>query len=109
MWRSPSSPASCTARSRPATIARLAEATAARTAFALAGLSPLVTIGGSLVAALALVEGAIAPDAAFAATHLDELWQAENWGEDALATQTRALRRAEFLAAARFVALAKIS
>jgi chaperone required for assembly of F1-ATPase len=90
----------------PATIARLAEAVAARDAFALAGLSPLVTIGGSLVAALAVAEDAIDVDAAFAATHLDELWQAEQWGEDALATQARAARRVDFLAAARFVALA---
>ncbi len=41
----------------PATIARLAEAVAARNAWELAGLSPIVTIGGSLVAALALAEG----------------------------------------------------
>ena len=90
----------------PATVARLAEAVAARDAYALAGLSPLVTIGGSLVAALAVTEGAIAPDDAFAATHLDELWQAEQWGEDSLATEARRARQADFLAAARFVALA---
>jgi chaperone required for assembly of F1-ATPase len=89
-----------------ATIARLGEAVAARDAFALAGLSPLVTIGGSLVAALAVVEQAITPEAAFAATHLDELWQAERWGEDALATEARGSRERDFVAAARFVALA---
>ncbi|WP_156681416.1 ATP12 family chaperone protein [Sphingomonas profundi] len=90
----------------PATVARLAEAVAARDAFALAGLSPLVTIGGSLVTALALIEGAIAAEAAFATTHLDELWQVEQWGEDALAADARAARERDFLAAARFVALA---
>lgn len=88
-----------------ATIARLNEALAARPPFALAPFHPLVTIGGSLVAALALAEGAIDPDAAFAATHLDELWQAEHWGEDALALATREAHRADFLAAARFLAL----
>jgi chaperone required for assembly of F1-ATPase len=87
------------------TVHRLGEALAARDAFALAAMSPLVTIGGSLVTALALAEKAIGGDAAFAATHLDELWQAELWGEDPLALQAREARRADFMAAARFLTL----
>jgi chaperone required for assembly of F1-ATPase len=87
------------------TVDRLAEALAARDAFALAPMSPLVTISGSLVAALALAEGAIGAAEAFVATHVDELWQAGQWGEDYLATQARELRRADFLAAARFIGL----
>ncbi|MET0269917.1 MAG: ATP12 family protein [Sphingomonas sp.] len=90
----------------PATVTRLAEALAARDPFALAAMMPLVTIGGSLVTALAVAEGAISPDAAFDATHADELWQAERWGEDYLATDARAARRADFVAAARFLTLA---
>jgi chaperone required for assembly of F1-ATPase len=90
-------------RPQPAnTIARLAEAIGARDAFELAAFSPLVTISGSLVIALALAEGVIATDAAFDAAHLDELWQAEKWGEDSLASQAREARRRDFLAAARF-------
>jgi len=89
----------------PATVARLAEAVAARGAFALAGLSPLVTIGGSLVIALALAEGAIEAEPAFDAAHLDELFQAEQWGEDALALEAREARRRDFNAAARFLSL----
>ncbi|WP_404712446.1 ATP12 family chaperone protein [Sphingomonas sp. MMS24-J13] len=88
-----------------ATVERLSEALAARDAFALAPMSPLVTIGGSLVAALALAEGAIGAEEAFAVTHVDELWQAERWGEDYLATQARELRRKDFIAAARFMEL----
>jgi chaperone required for assembly of F1-ATPase len=88
-----------------ATVRRLAVALAARDPFALAAMSPLVTIGGSLVTALALAEGRIDADAAFDATHLDEIWQAEQWGEDALAIEARALRRADFAAAARFLTL----
>lgn len=87
----------------PATVARLAEALAARSAFALAAFSPLVTIGGSLVTALAIAERAIEPDAAFNATHVDEIWQAGQWGEDELATRAREARRVDFLAAARFL------
>jgi chaperone required for assembly of F1-ATPase len=89
----------------PQTIARLGAAVAARTDFERTALSPLVTIGGSLVAALMLVERAIVPDAAFDACHLDELWQAEKWGEDWMATDARDARRADFLGAARFLSL----
>lgn len=89
----------------PATVARLREALLARDAFALAAMSPLVTIGGSLVAALALAEEEIEADRAFDLTHLDELWQAEHWGEDPLAIESRAARRRDFMAAAELLTL----
>ena len=87
------------------TVERLARAVAARGLFQLAALSPLVTISGSLVVALALAEGEIPLDAAWAAATLDEAWQAEQWGEDALAVQALELRRREFEAAYRFLTL----
>ena len=87
------------------TLIRLAAAVAARSPFELAALSPITTIGGSLVVALMLAEHDIAADAAFDVTHLDELWQVELWGEDALAAEARAARRADFLSAARFLSL----
>lgn len=86
----------------PETLARLAAAVAALDPFTLAGLSVLVSIGGSLVCGLALIEGAADVESVWAATELDELWQAEQWGEDAHAAARRALRRAEFDAAAAF-------
>jgi chaperone required for assembly of F1-ATPase len=89
----------------PDTIARLAAAVATRDPFALAGLSPLVTISGSLVIALALAEGAIGLDAAWAAASLDEQWQVEQWGEDAEAMQALAARHTDFAAGARFLGL----
>lgn len=88
-----------------ATIARLAAVTVARDRFALAGLFPLVTISGSLVAALAVAERAFAAEAIWDAVIVDELWSAEQWGEDALAAEALALRRADFLAAAGFLKL----
>ena len=88
-----------------ATVARLRDALATRGPFALAAMSPLVTIGGSLVTALAVAEGAIEANDAFDATHVDELWQARMWGDDALATQTRDIRRRDFASAARFLHL----
>ncbi len=89
----------------PATIARLGEAIAARSAWELAPLSPIVTLTGSLVLALALVEGAIDADTAWRASELDVDWQAELWGADPLAEGARLQRRAEFDAAVRFLAL----
>ena len=88
-----------------ATIARLQEVVAALDPFQLAALSPLVTISGSLVAALALLEGAADRDIVWRAAQLDEDWQIEQWGEDELATRARNVRRADFDAAARFLSL----
>ncbi len=88
-----------------ATVTRLSEALRARDAFSLAAMAPLVTIGGSLVTALALAEGQVDADAAFNLTHLDELWQAERWGEDLLALQSREARLRDFRAAAQLLGL----
>ncbi|HEU4705178.1 MAG TPA: ATPase, partial [Sphingomicrobium sp.] len=88
-----------------ATVERLAHAVAALDAFRLAGLSPLVTIGGSLVAALAVLEGALPADQAWEAVSIDERWQDEKWGSDAEAEAAIANRRRDFLAAARFLDL----
>jgi chaperone required for assembly of F1-ATPase len=89
----------------PETIQRLAAAVATRGPFELAGLSPLVTVSGSLVIALALAEGAISLNAAWAAASLDEQWQVEQWGEDEEAMQALANRRADFAAGARLLSL----
>jgi chaperone required for assembly of F1-ATPase len=88
-----------------ATIARLGEALLAYDAFHLVGLAPIITIGGSLVTALALAEDAIDPDSAFDLTHLDELWQARRWGEDRLALEARASRKRDFMAASELLDL----
>jgi chaperone required for assembly of F1-ATPase len=88
-----------------ATVERLGAAVSARPTFELAPLSPIVTITGSLVLALALVERAMAPDAVWVAANLDEDWQAEQWGEDELAVKARETRRRDFEAAARFLSL----
>jgi len=88
-----------------ATVERLAAAVAARDAFRLAALSPLVTISGSLVIALALAEGEVGLDQAWTAATVDEAWQAEQWGEDPLAVEALENRRHEFEAAYRFLIL----
>jgi chaperone required for assembly of F1-ATPase len=93
-------------RAQPeATLGRLHDAVAALDPFRLAGLHPVVTIAGTLVGALALVEDAATPEAIWQAAHVDEDWQVEQWGVDPLATEARDKRRAEFDAGVRFLGL----
>lgn len=89
----------------PETVSRIARAVAARDAFALAGLSPLVTVSGSVLIALALDEGALDPEQAWAAASLDDQWQLDEWGEDREARIALDNRRRDFAAGARFLAL----
>lgn len=93
----------------PAALAALTRAVAAHDDFALAALSAATAATGSLVIALALVEGRIDAEAAFAAAQLDESYQMERWGEDAEAARRRAAIRAELAAVERFVALLRTS
>lgn len=88
-----------------ATSDRLAQAVAELDAFRLAGLSPLVTIGGSLVAALAVLERAMSADVAWQAVSIDERWQLEQWGLDREAERALDNRRRDFFAAARILDL----
>lgn len=87
------------------TVDRLARAVATGDPFRLAALSPLVTISGSLVIALALAEGEVGLEEAWAAAMLDEAWQAEQWGVDPLGAAALAERRRDFDAAYRFLTL----
>ncbi|MFC3712001.1 ATP12 family chaperone protein [Sphingoaurantiacus capsulatus] len=87
------------------TVATLRAALAGLDDFTLTAMQPLVTITGSLVIALALLESAIDAETGWTAAHLDELYQVEKWGEDSLATAARDHRRADFDAAMCFVRL----
>lgn len=88
-----------------ATVRRLAHAVATLDPFRLAGLSPLVTLGGSLLAALAVLEGAMRAERAWGAVTIDERWQLEQWGSDAEAEAALEARRRDFMSAARFLEL----
>jgi chaperone required for assembly of F1-ATPase len=65
----------------------------------LGAAATITTLTGSALIALALAHGAIGPDAAWTAAHVDEDWQMEKWGQDSEALSRRAARRAEFDAA----------
>jgi chaperone required for assembly of F1-ATPase len=90
------------------TLARLGAAVAALDPFTLTGLSTLVTLSGSLVCGLAVVEGSHDLDAVWQAAEIDEAWQVEQWGEDAEAAARSARRRADFAVAGAFCAMSRI-
>jgi chaperone required for assembly of F1-ATPase len=93
-------------RAQPAaTVARLNDAVASRSAWELAGLSPVVTIGGSLIAGLALLERAVDAETAWRAVEADEDWQTEQWGRDEVSLAALAARRRDFFGGAGFLAL----
>jgi len=71
----------------------------------LAAVSHLTASCGSLVIALAIAAHHIGAAEATAASQLDELWQAEQWGEDAEATERHDNLAREIADAARFMAL----
>ena len=87
------------------TVRKLGHAVAALDAFHLAGLAPLVAIGGSLVAGLAVLEKMMPATEAWEAVSLDDRWQMEKWGADAEAEPALDARRRDFLAGARFLEL----
>jgi chaperone required for assembly of F1-ATPase len=89
----------------PAALRAFAAAVAALDDFRLTALHTLTLACGSLVIALALVEGRLDAAAAFAASQLDETFQIEAWGEDAEAAERRRVLAADIAAAARFIAL----
>jgi chaperone required for assembly of F1-ATPase len=60
----------------------------------------ITTLTGSALIALALFKGRLTVDGAWAAAHVDEDWNMEQWGQDELALQRRAARLAEMQAAA---------
>jgi chaperone required for assembly of F1-ATPase len=73
--------------------------------FRLTALQALTSACGSLVIALALAEGRLDAEAAFATSQLDETFQIEAWGEDAEAMKRRAVLADDIRAAAHFLEL----
>jgi len=89
----------------PEALAAYRRAVAAYDDMTLAALHLATTTLGSLVLALALIEGRIDAEEAFAAAELDQSFQIERWGEDTEAMARRAAVREDVALAARFAAL----
>lgn len=71
----------------------------------LAATHVIMTLTGSAVIALAVLNGRLTAAEAWTAAHLDEDWEIAQWGEDAEAAKRRAVRWTEMDAAARMLAL----
>jgi chaperone required for assembly of F1-ATPase len=67
--------------------------------WAVAALHVLTTLTGSALLALALLHGVIDQDQVWAAAHVDEDWNAEQWGVDEEVAARRAARLVDFRAA----------
>ncbi|MEQ9200869.1 MAG: ATPase, partial [Rhodospirillales bacterium] len=89
----------------PEAMARFADAVNAQDDFAMAALSTVTALTGSLVIALALSEGHLSGRQAFEAAVLDETFQIERWGLDYEAEDRRKSISDEILAAERFLQL----
>ena len=88
-----------------ASIAALRAAVDRQTAFELSATANAAGAAGSLVVALALYAGRLDAVRAFVVSHLEELYQAEKWGEDAAAVKRRRSIRADLTAAETFLRL----
>ena len=86
-------------------VAKVASALSGADAMKLAPVHVMTTMTGSALLVIACLEGRLTVDEVWAATHVDETWQEEQWGEDREALARRAMRRAEFNAAVRFLEL----
>jgi len=82
-----------------------ASAVAEHDDFALTALHVATAACGSLVIGLALTQGHLDAEGAFAVSQLDESFQIEAWGEDAEQAARRGALAAEIQAAARFISL----
>ena len=65
----------------------------------LAAIHVMTSLTGSALLALAVDFGELDGDAAWAAGHVDEDWQVEQWGQDAEAVARRSARRRDMMAA----------
>ena len=88
-------------------IAALRRAVAALDADALAGWGIAVPALGSLVLGLALAAGEMDAETAYRLGALDELFQAEQWGEDYEAIDRRTSMLADIVLAARYIDLTR--
>jgi chaperone required for assembly of F1-ATPase len=88
-----------------AALARLRDEIARHDVHHLAALQHLTALSGSVILALAVLHGRLDGATAWAAARLDEDFQAELWGRDAEAEARAIARKADFDAAARYLAL----
>ena len=88
---------------QPETAVAAARAALPSDPWSIAAMHVVTTLTGSALLALALKHGMRSPDEVWAAAHVDEDWNAEQWGTDEEAVARRAARLVDFVAAARIL------
>jgi chaperone required for assembly of F1-ATPase len=91
----------------PTSLAALRARVDALDLFALTAFHDLVSLSGSLVIGLALIEGLHPPERLWDLSRIDESWAIEVWGADEEAIAVAALKQRDFLHAAAFYNLSK--
>jgi chaperone required for assembly of F1-ATPase len=95
-------------RQPDAALAALRRSLIAATPCTLTGLGVLVPALGSLVLGLAVADGQLAPAEAHRLTLLDQLFQAEQWGEDPEALARTQAESRDIAIAAQFITLSRL-
>lgn len=93
----------------PKTTERLRAQIEGQDEFQLAGLQTMTALAASLIIGLAALEDSADAEALFAASNAEEDWQAELWGRDSLAEESRKLRLQAFTMAQKFTRAARAS
>lgn len=83
-------------------LAKMHVLTAAMPPFTLTAFHELVTLPGSWIIGFAALNNHVSAETLWTAAHIDEIWQAEHWGEDEEALAARVVKRDAFLTALRF-------
>lgn len=81
----------------PKALDALARRVHAMTAFELTGFHDLVSLSGSLILGFAAIEGVQSPKALWDISRLDEIWQAEEWGQDEEAEAAASVKERAFV------------
>ena len=87
----------------PRSLANLKAQITQLSAFQLSGMYDLVSLSGSLVAALAVLNHHKTAAEIWDLCRVDEIWQQEQWGLDEEAQKTESVKRAEFVHASDFI------
>jgi len=88
----------------PSAIERLTQEVHALSPFQLTAFYDLVSLTGSLVLGFAIVNNRLGADVAWDLSRIDEIWQAEHWGQDEEALDLAETKRQALLSAAEFYA-----
>ena len=91
----------------PEALDRMRARVAAFDEFALAGAHDLISISGSLVLALAVIDGRLTAKQAWDLSRVDEDWQISQWGADEEAAAVAATKLTAFKDAHRFYELSQ--